>query len=157
MTTSIFRICTVLALGLAGSLLPAQERSGLEGVWDVSVTVTNCQTGAHIRTVRALQMFRRDGSILETANTALRGISEGSWSPAGWLMYNASYWFFRYTLPSGTFASIAKVKDMITLNLDGDRFTSSGTVEDFDANGNLISTGCFTHTANRLTNSEQQR
>ena len=72
-------------------------------------------------------------------------------------MYNASYWFFRYTLPSGTFASIAKVKDMITLNLDGDRFTSSGTVEDFDANGNLISTGCFTHTANRLTNSEQQR
>jgi hypothetical protein len=31
------------------------------------------------------------------------------------------------------------------------RFTSSGVVVDYDANGNLLTTGCFTHTATRLT------
>jgi hypothetical protein len=152
----MFRICTIVAFSLAASqtILPAQERSGLEGVWDVTVTVTDCQ-GHPVRTVRSLQMFRRDGSAIETANTAMRGISEGTWSRAGWQTYDASYWFFRYTLPAGTFASFAQVKDVITLGPDPNQFTSSGTVQDFDANGNPISTGCFTHAANRLTDSDK--
>ena len=150
---SMFRICAILAIGLAASLqtLQAQERK-LEGVWDVSVTVTDCNTGALIRTVRSLQAFHHDRTVVETANTASRGISEGVWSAAGWQMYNASYWFFRYTT-AGTFASFAKVSDTITLGSDG-HFTSAGTVQDFDANGNLISTGCFVHAAYRLNDSE---
>jgi hypothetical protein len=30
-------------------------------------------------------------------------------------------------------------------------FTSTGIVLDYDANGKLLTTGCFTHTATRLT------
>ena len=151
MKTSFFRICTVLALGVAASqmVLQAQEGGTLKGVWDVTVTVTNCQTGALIRNVRSLQQFRQDGTIMETANTALRGISEGVWSAAGDHTYNASYWFFRYN-PDGTFASIAKVTDKIELGQDG-QFTSAGVVLDFNATGALISTGCFVHEAKRLT------
>jgi hypothetical protein len=154
MKTSMFRICTFLAIGLAASLqtLQAQQRT-LEGVWDVSVTVTNCNTGALIRTVRSLQAFHHDGTLVETANTASRGISEGAWSNAGAQTYDAKYWFFRYN-PDGTFASIAKLSDEIVLDSDG-HFKSTGTVLDFNATGNLISTGCFVHAANRLTDSEQ--
>ena len=141
MKTSFFRICAVLALGAAASqmILQAQEGNTLKGVWDVSVTVTNCQTGALIRTVSSLQQFRQDGTILETANTASRGISEGVYSAAGDQTYNAAYWFFRYN-PDGTFASMAKVTDQIKLGEDG-QFTSAGVVLDFNATGGLISTG----------------
>jgi hypothetical protein len=151
MKTSFFRICSMIALGFAVSqtTLHAQEGATLKGVWDVTVTVTNCQTGALIRTVRSLQQFRQDGTVLETANSASRGISEGIWSAAGNHNYDASYWFFRYN-PDGTFASIARIADRIVLGADG-HLTSSGTVMDFNAAGTLISTGCFVHAANRLT------
>jgi hypothetical protein len=153
MKTSMFRMCTILAIGLAASLqtLQAEQRTP-EGVWDVSVTVTDCDTGALIRTVRSLQAFHPDGSITETANTASRGISEGVFRAAGRQVYDASYWFFQYNT-TGTFLSFAKVSDKIDLGSDG-HFTSKGTVLDFDANGNLISTGCFVHTADRLTEPE---
>jgi len=152
MTKNIFRICTILALGLAASqtTLSAQDTHSLAGVWDVSVTVTNCQTGALIRTVRSLQMFSRDGSLTETANTFLRGSSVGVWNHAGEQMYDERFWFFRYK-PDGTFASIAKAIDMVTLSQDGDQFNASGTIQDFDANNVLISTGCVTHSAKRLS------
>jgi hypothetical protein len=154
MKTSMFRICTILAIGLAASsqTLRAQQRT-LEGVWDVSVTVTDCNTGALIRTVRSLQAFHHDGSVVETANTSSRSISEGVWEPSGGQMYKASYWFFRYT-STGAFASLAKVSDTISLVSDG-LLTSTGVVRDYDANGNLTSTGCFVHTAQRLIDSEQ--
>ena len=154
MKTSMFRICSILAISIATSMqtLHAQQNT-LEGVWSVSVTVTNCQTGAIIRTVQSLQAFHHDGTITETANTAFRGISEGVWAPLGGQMYQDNFWFFRYT-STGTFASFAHGNDTITLASDG-HFTSTGTIHDYDANGNLLSSGCVIHTAYRLTNSEQ--
>jgi len=152
MKKNILRICT-LALGLAGaqSMLPAQntQTQTLEGVWDVTVTVTNCQTGALIRTVRSMQMFLQDGSFTESANTAARGISVGSWMRVSGPMYSATYWFFRYN-PDGTFASFAQALDTVTLTEDGSHFGSAGTIQDFDATGKSISIGCFVHQATRL-------
>lgn len=154
MKTRMFRICSIVAIGLAASLqtLQAQERT-LEGVWNVSVTVTDCQTGALIRTVSSLQAFHPDGSVTETANTSSRGISEGVWKLDGARIFAASYWFYRYTT-TGTFASIATVTDSIKLGSEG-HFTSTGVVIDHDANGNLVSTGCFIHDANRLAESDR--
>jgi hypothetical protein len=155
MTRNLFRICTI-ALGLAASqvVLPAEDNHSVEGVWDVAVTVTNCQTGAVIRTVRSLQMFSHDGSFTETANTFLRGSSVGTWNHDTAQNYQARFWFFRYK-PDGTFASIAQALDNITLNADGSEFTAAGSIQDFDATNTLISTGCFTHAATRLSGSGQ--
>jgi len=44
----------------------------------------------------------------------------------------------------------ASIADKIVLGSDG-QFTSSGVVLDYDANGNLLTTGCFTHAATRLS------
>jgi hypothetical protein len=159
--TNICRICTVFVLGLAISpMMSAQQRDrdrakdSIEGTWEVSVTVKNCQTGALIRIVRSLQMFIGDGSFTETANTAARGSSLGAWRHTEAQNYDDKFWFFRYK-PDGTFASLAKGVDHITVNSDGNEFDSYGTVQDFDANNMLISTGCVTHTAKRLTDSEE--
>ena len=154
MKTNMFRICAMLAIGVAASLqtLHAQQNT-LEGVWNVRVTVTDCNTGELIRTVQSLQAFRHDGTMVEAANTASRGISEGVYNPDGARVYAARYWFFRYT-STGAFASIATITDSIQLGSDG-HFTSKGMVVDHDANGNLISTGCFIHTAFQLADSER--
>jgi hypothetical protein len=155
MKSNLFRICATLALGLAASMqtLHAQQHT-LEGVWNVSVTVTNCDTGAIIRTVHSLQAYHHDGTVTETANTASRGISLGTWSAAGNQTYKDSFYFYRYT-STGTFASLANGTDTITLGPDAGQYTSVGQVHDYDANGNLISMGCVIHTAYRLTDSEQ--
>jgi hypothetical protein len=154
MKNPMFRICAMLLVSLVSlPALRAQQHS-LVGVWNVSVTVTDCNTGAIIRTVHSLQAYHRDRTVGETANSASRGPSEGVWREARNGTYTDSFYFYRYT-PTGTFASLAHGTDTITLGADAGTYTSIGHVQDFDANGNLISTGCVIHTAYRLTNSEQ--
>lgn len=154
MRTYILRICTI-ALALASTHVAfAQNANSIEGVWNVTVTVTNCQTGAPIRVVRAIQGFSHDGTFSETASTYLRGSSVGIWNHDGGQTYNSTYWFFRYT-PTGAFSSFAYALNSETLADDGNHFTASGTIQDFDATGNLISTGCVVHSATRLAASGQ--
>jgi hypothetical protein len=152
MTKTMFRVFATVAMALAGSqtLLLAQGNHNLEGTWDVNVTVVNCQSGALIRTVRSLQMFSEDGSFTETAGMFLRGSSLGKWDHAHQNVYTATYWFFRYN-PDGTFKSIAEGLNKEELSGDGSHFTASGTVTDYDATGNVISVGCVTHAARRLS------
>jgi hypothetical protein len=152
MTKSIFRICTILALSFAAwqTSLSAQDEHTIKGTWAVAVTVVNCQTGAPIRTVHSLQLFSRDGSFSETANTFLRGSSVGVWDQAADHTYKALYWFFRYNA-DGSFASTAQAIDSINMSDDGTTFTASGTIQDFNANNQPISIGCFTHAATRLS------
>jgi len=145
------QLSMILVLALMGAQsMSAQSSNSIEGTWSVAVTVVDCTTGALIRNVRSLQMFGHDGTITETAFTASRGISVGKWSRGTGRNFSDQFWFFRYT-PNGTFASLAEGLDAITLSSDGSTFSSTGTVQDFDANGNLISTGCVTHAATRLT------
>ena len=154
MKNPMFRICEMLIVSLVSlPALKAQQHT-LEGVWNVSVTVTNCDTGAIIRTVPSIQAYHHDGTVAETANSALRGPSEGVWKAAGNGTYSDSFYFYRYT-PTGGFASLAHATDTITLGSDAGTYTSIGHVQDFDANGNLISTGCVLHAAYRLDDSEQ--
>ena len=151
MTKKMMCTYAILALALMGAqTMSAQSANSVEGTWAVAVTVVDCTTGVVIRNVRTLQMFSHDGSFTETAFTASRGISVGKWNRTGAKTSGATFWFFRYT-STGTFASLAQGLDSITLCADGSTFTSVGTVQDFDSNNNLISTGCVTHSATRLT------
>ena len=139
----------MVALGLAAvCLLPAKEKSGLEGVWNVNVTVTDCQ-GNVVRTVTSVQLFHPDASITEASNLSSRGISQGVWKRVGYRTFNASYWFFRYPPPIGPYTSFATLTETITLDWDNEHFSSSGTVEDLLSDGTTVK-GCFTHTATRL-------
>ena len=155
MKTTMFRICSILAIGLASFQTAQAQQHTLEGVWNVSVSVTDCNTGAVIRTVHSLQAYHHDGTLTETANSSSRGISEGTWKVTGnGQTYQDNFYFYRYT-STGFFASLAHGVNTITLSSDGSQYTSIGNIYDFDANGNLLSTGCVVHTAYRLTDSEQ--
>jgi hypothetical protein len=142
-------IFTILALGLAGAQPSAADQpTHLQGVWHVSVEVRNCETGEIVRTLRALNMFVHDGSMTETAANILRGPSVGTWRRVQHDTYTSMFEFFRFN-PDGTFASTARVTRTIELANDGMEFTSTGTVEDFNAQNVRVSVGCATETAVR--------
>jgi len=125
----------------------------LEGVWDVSVTILDCQTGNPIRTVRAMTMFIRGGTMTELAarsSPSLRTASLGTWGYVGRHQYTAVFRFSRFN-PDGSFAATQKVSRVIDLNREGNAFSATSLVEIFDANDNLIlPTGCATETGTRL-------
>jgi len=150
MAKRIIRFCATLALALAATqtIVSAEEASGMEGVWNVSVTIRQCQNGVVLRSLRSLNLFVHDGSLTETAANILRSPSVGNWKHVHGHTYSATFRFFRYN-PDGSFASTAKVTRMIELFQDDSHFTSTGTVEDFNADDVLISTSCATETATR--------
>jgi hypothetical protein len=152
MNKHILRSCMIVALLALTATQPmasAQAAPRLEGAWKVSVTVLDCATGDVIRTPRALNLFGRDGSVTETADNALRGPSVGQWRHLQANNYTSTFWFFRRN-PDGTFAATVKVTRTIELGDDGNHFVSTGTVEDFNADGVMISSACATETAERL-------
>ena len=160
MKKPILRSSAIAALLLAATqtIVSAQETAdaeharkeipGIEGVWTANVSIRDCQTGDVIRSVRALNLFIHDGSLTETAVNVLRTPSVGTWKHLEGQTFNSTLTFFRYN-PDGAFASRAKVTRTIELSEDGSEFTSTGTVEDFDANNVLISKACPTETATR--------
>ena len=160
MKTNLVRILALSAIAAAASSAQqvdaaqahAQRGGGgasIVGVWDVAVTVVNCQTGALIRNVRSVQMFQPDGALSETSSLGTRGSSIGYWFYEGGQVYGARFFFFRYN-PDGSFASMAKAANTYTLSPDGSQLSVTGTVLDYDANNNLLSTGCVTQTAKKL-------
>jgi hypothetical protein len=142
--------CMMLALGLTATqaTASAEQPPRLNGLWNVSVTVRNCQTGELIRNVRALNLYVHDGSMSETSSNSRRSNSLGIWRHLRDNTYTSMFEFFRYN-PDGTFASTARVIRTIELRHDGTKFRSTGTVEDFNAQNVRVSVGCSTETAER--------
>ncbi len=140
----------MLALGLAATqaTVSAEGPSHLNGLWNVSVTIRNCETGELIRNVRALNLFVHDGSMSETSSNSRRSNSLGTWGHLRDNIYTSMFEFFRYN-PDGTFATTARVIRRIELSADGTQFDTTGTVEDFDAQNVRVSVGCSTETAVR--------
>ena len=143
-------ICVIVALGVIATEAAAADEHAprLNGVWNVSVTVRTCDTGDTVRRVRALNLYVHDGSMTETSSNITRGPSVGTWRHVEDNIYTSMFEFFRFNA-DGTFASIARVTRTITLSDDGTRFTSTGTVEDFNAQNARVSIGCSTETASR--------
>jgi hypothetical protein len=152
MTKRFFRNCTILVLGVAAiqTVASAQATPGIEGLWIANVTNRDCQTGAPGFTFRALYMFIHDGSLSTEAAFFMpsprRSSGLGAWRHTQANTYASAWWFFRYN-PDGSFLSMREVTQTIELN--GNRFTTIDKVQEYDANGNLISTGCATSEAIR--------
>lgn len=121
------------------------------GVWDVRVTPRNCQTGDPLASLRVMNMFIRGGTLLETSSglPTRRGPGLGTWQYLGGRSYSAVFRFFRFN-PDGSFAGHRRVARTIELSQDSNEFTATASDEIFDANDNLVQTGCATETATRL-------
>ena len=139
-----------------GSAQEAEDSQGqaqrIVGVWDVAVTLRDCQTGNPVGAVRARNMFIAGGTLTELnarGNPSLRNPSFGTWHVDGQGTYSAVFRYSRFD-SAGTFTQTVKVARQIRLSRDANAFAASAFVEVFDATDNLIQTGCATEAATRL-------
>ncbi len=125
------------------------ESQRIEGTWRTIVTPRNCQTGDAVAPpFQSLLSFNRGGTLVGTSTVAASVF--GVWQ-RGHSFHDYSFAFanLRYNT-SGVFIGTQTVRQTAALSADGNGFTTTGTVEIFDTNGNLIGTGCSTSTGTRF-------
>jgi hypothetical protein len=153
---------TVLAVLMISTLttwVSAQDngkgRNGgerLEGTWDVQVTIRNCQTGGAIRTFASTTTFMSGGTLLDSTSgtpQALRTPGHGVWNHISRNTYRFSFKSFNFDA-GGNSTGWQIVRHEAHLNTRAAEFESAGTAEVYNANGNLVFTGCSTTTATRF-------
>ena len=152
-----------IALGLAASTSlvwsedrpPRETTPTIEGVWQVTRMGVNCndpnqQLGPPFP---AIMTFHRDGTMTVAANSPGAGPFDtneyGLWQrePGS---QNYSFHDISYAYDEdGTFAGSGVVTATVHLT-DANSFTYSATIEFFDADGNLLFSGCGRSTGTRF-------
>ncbi|MDQ3323180.1 MAG: hypothetical protein M3525_12235 [Acidobacteriota bacterium] len=143
--------------------VPLEQSRGIVGAWRTVVTPRNCQTGLPVAPAsRGLLTFNEGGTLAEYnspgPNPALRSPGHGVWeqrSGGGRIYssvfrnYSSVFVINRYDA-SGVFISSQKIRTALELSADGNGFTTNAAIEIFDANDNLIGTGCATAVGTRI-------
>jgi hypothetical protein len=148
LTTMLAFATHISVLAQSGQEQRGKEQQPLEGVWDISITVQSCTTGAVLATGRAIQVFSDGGTMTEIADRANRSAGLGTWRHLGGRSYSTLHKSIEYSA-AGTFNGTTVLTREIELSKTGDEFTATTTFENFDANDQLFNTGCATSTATR--------
>src|SRR5947207_45932 len=151
----------VLALTATTSLVWGQDRQALasptahnlQGTWRVTRTVVNCITGQDIFSFPAIQTFNHGGTYtgygVPPGSDPGQGTEYGVWQrEPGSQNYSVRVVFYSYTA-EGDFEARVEATEAIQLT-SANSFTGAGTVQIFDADGNLIGTICATSTGTRF-------
>ncbi len=84
------------------------------------------------------------------SSPALRSPGHGVWQREHrWQEYSLAFTFYRYNA-SGVLLGSQKVTAALELGAGGDEFASRSAIEIFDADDNLIGTGCATAAGTRF-------
>jgi hypothetical protein len=125
------------------------DRNALVGTWQTLVTPRNCQTGDPVAPAFPGLLTFADGGTLTGTSTSVSSVY-GVWEKTnGRRNYSFAFISLRYN-PAGTFIGTQKVRQTTRLAANGHDFTTTGTVEILDPNGNIVGTGCSTSTGIRF-------
>jgi hypothetical protein len=132
---------------LANDTLP----DPIEGVWESAVTITDCTSGAVLRTFKGAGLFARSGAVTaDNSNPPLtRSTAFGQWRKGSGQSYSTSFRFFRFN-PDGSLAGTQRLQRAITLAADGNSFTGTVTGQVVDNAGVVLAPVCGTETAARI-------
>lgn len=130
----------------------ADGAKSLEGTWDITVTLRNCQSGAAIRSFPRMVTFAKGGTLSEFSAAGLeaapvaRAPGHGAWEYLGdsWFAYSLK--FLRLTAAGGPDGFISEVRE---LEVNGDSFAADGSAVITLANG-VTFPACATEVGTRL-------
>src|SRR5664279_3316639 len=146
-TTLLIQACG----GTAEAQTAADAPNAIEGVWEATVTIKDCSTGAVQRTFKGETLFHRGGTL--TADNSLpvatRSTSLGVWKQDSASGYTAKFRFLRFN-PDGSLAGSQKVVRSIVLSVDGNSMTSSINGQVLDAADVLVAPICGTEAGVRI-------
>lgn len=121
----------------------------LEGVWQTVVTPRICATGAPVGpTFPGILLFESGGTMTGTSTAVTSAY--GSWRrEPGVPQYSFTTLSLKYD-PTGNFVGSRRITQAVTIEFPGSTFTSTGTFQDYDVNGNPTINGCATSTGRRF-------
>jgi hypothetical protein len=133
--------------------LPSPTAHTLHGTWRVTRTAVDCITGQDILSFPAIMTFNQGGTYtgygVPPGGDPGQGTEYGVWQrEPGSHNYSNRAVFYSYTA-EGDFDGRGEATEAIQLTT-ADSFTGTGTVQIFDADGNLIVTICATSTGTRF-------
>ena len=162
--TLVIALAVITALTVTSAIVSGQDsqqssnasETTIVGVWRTVVTPRNCQTGDQVApSFPGLFTFNKGGTLSEYGispglSPALRSPGHGVWQhEQGWQGYSLVFTFYRYNA-SGVFIGSQKITATLELGEGGNDFTTNSSIEVFDANNNLIGTGCATAAGTRF-------
>ena len=138
----------------SSDFLNARERS-IEGVWRTQITPRDCQTGVPLLpfTIPGLLTYHQGGTMSETtavpSGPSSRSPGHGVWNRRNGNSFKGSFVFLLFN-PNGMFSAREELIQNIQLDRRDDILTYTVTFKIFDANDNLIASGCATARATRF-------
>jgi hypothetical protein len=145
----------LVAMLVLGSGLAAKAQSasnGLEGTWRLQVTVSDCQTGAVLRTFPALFAYAKGGTVTATTGgqfPALFTPGLGVWQHTTGHSYNAVHESFVFST-AGVWMQTNRFTRSIELDGGANEYTDTIRLEIFDTSGHLIVMGCGSSVGSRF-------
>lgn len=162
-TTALKSLALVSVTAAATSLLiqacgggaiaqSASDADAIEGVWDSTVTVKDCSSGALLNTFKGASLFHRGGTLSgdNSMPPPTRGAAFGTWSRAVDGSYTARLWFTRFNA-DGSVAGTQKVVRTLALTADGRSFSGSLAIQVLSPSGAVVAQGCGTEAGARVT------
>ncbi len=150
---SVTAAATLFLMQACGGGAWADEHAAdpIEGVWESGVTITDCTSGAVLRTFKGEGLFQRGGAL--TADNSLppttRSTAFGQWRKLSGQSYTASARFLRFNA-DGSLAGSQRVQRTLTLAADGNTLTGTITAQVIDNAGVVIAPVCGTETSTRI-------
>lgn len=148
---------TVVGVPMALQPAPANAEDRIVGLWNVTVTLTNCATGDPLpfpgATFEAMGLYEDSGTFHDTnaMSPIIRSAGLGTWVRVGARVYDFAFRNFRFdstgTLPIGS----QIIRHRVVLAENGESYSSSGTAEFYDVSGiRLLPDGCSKSEAQRF-------
>jgi len=150
--SGVVAVLAASAVFAASNPLTNATGSRIVGVWDVSVTVFNCDSGAQGPTFPALHKYELGGTgQLEPAGSSpLNPLHLVVWEYLGANQYSANAKFFRYDA-SGVIGTTV-ISNLVWVSDDGKTYSGSGIAELYDLSGNKVGVaGCPSFSGTRFT------
>ena len=122
------------------------------GVWNVSVTLFDCVSGAQGPTFPAMHKYELGGTgqYEPAGNSPANPLHLMVWEYLGKDQYSASVRFFRYD-ESGVIGTTV-ISNVVWLDKSGTQYSGSGIAELYDLNGNKVGVaGCPSLSGTRFT------
>lgn len=152
-------VVAVVVLG-PGGLLEAGDATtagsrplatAIQGVWEPTVTIRDCASGAVLVSFLSMDTYISDGSYVGVGAPEPHTPGFGRWQYVSGRAFTARYQFFTYD-PGGIPNGRLRVSARITLAPDGTSFTATDRAETLDLDGNptFPFVVCGTRKAKRL-------
>jgi hypothetical protein len=141
----------VQACGGGAVAQSASDADVIEGVWDSTITIKDCTSGATLNTFKGAGMFHRGGthSADNSAPPPTRGAAFGVWKRGTGSAYTANIAFMRFNA-DGTLAGSQKVQRSFTLAADNNNLEGTLTVQIINTAGTVVQQGCGSETGVRV-------